>query len=230
MTNTFWINNPYILLDQKYAYELWPSDSMSSIRKLNAISRLVILLMIIGFVITKGSTRILISGLVTLCIIYILHKNQVNETFENPKKQQEEVKKANKLIEQTYYPVKPTNPFGNVLLTEINDTPNRKPAAPSFYPMTEKEIYNTTKDMVAKNLDPNNTDEIKEKLFKDLGDNFMFDRFMRNFYSTANTQVPSDQKSFAQFCYGDMISCRDQFDPNQSIACERDDFRKYPGY
>ena len=27
-----------------------------------------------------------------------------------------------------------------------------------------------------------------------------------NFYATANTRVPNDQKDFAEFCYGDMVS------------------------
>jgi hypothetical protein len=32
---------------------------------------------------------------------------------------------------------------------------------------------------------------------------------MRQFYSTANTRVPNNQKAFAQFCYGNMASCKD---------------------
>ena len=61
-----------------------------------------------------------------------------------------------------------------------------------------------------------------DKLFKDLGDDFMFDRSMRNFYTTPNTKVvPGDQKAFAEFLYGDMQSCKDG-DP---IACEKNSFR-----
>jgi len=32
---------------------------------------------------------------------------------------------------------------------------------------------------------------------------------MRQFYTTANTMVPNSQKDFAQFCYGNMASCKD---------------------
>jgi hypothetical protein len=38
---------------------------------------------------------------------------------------------------------------------------------------------------------------------------------MRNFYSTPNTTIPNDQKAFAEFCYGDMISCKE----GNPIAC-----------
>ena len=51
-------------------------------------------------------------------------------------------------------------------------------------------------------------DQKIEKLFRDLGDNFQFDRSMIHFNSTANTQIPNDQKSFAEFCYGDMMECK----------------------
>ena len=32
---------------------------------------------------------------------------------------------------------------------------------------------------------------------------------MRNFYSMPNTKVCSDQKKFAEFCYGNMPSCKE---------------------
>ena len=32
---------------------------------------------------------------------------------------------------------------------------------------------------------------------------------MRNFYTMPNTQIPNNQKKFAEFCYGNMPSCKD---------------------
>ena len=32
---------------------------------------------------------------------------------------------------------------------------------------------------------------------------------MRNFYSMPNTQIPNNQKDFANFCYGNMPSCKE---------------------
>ena len=59
-------------------------------------------------------------------------------------------------------------------------------------------------------------EEINEKaksqdarLFKNLGDNLTFQHSMRNFYSMPNTQIPNNQKDFANFCYGNMPSCKE---------------------
>jgi hypothetical protein len=38
---------------------------------------------------------------------------------------------------------------------------------------------------------------------------------MIHFNATANTQIPNDQKSFAEFCYGDMTSCKE----GNEMAC-----------
>ena len=49
MTNTFWLNNPAILFDSDHITEIWPSSNLDYISKLNAVTRLIILLTIIGF-------------------------------------------------------------------------------------------------------------------------------------------------------------------------------------
>jgi len=93
----------------------------------------------------------------------------------------------------------------NVLLPEINGDPKRKRAAPAYNRAVEKQINNDTENFVVSNFD--NDPQIKKKLFSTLGDSFEFEDFGQyNFYATANTRVPNDQKSFAEFCYGDMVS------------------------
>ena len=93
----------------------------------------------------------------------------------------------------------------NVLLPEIKDDPKRKRAAPAYNRAVEKQINKDTENFVASNFDDD--PEIKKKLFSTLGDSFEFEDFGQyNFYATANTRVPNDQKSFAEFCYGDMVS------------------------
>ena len=102
----------------------------------------------------------------------------------------------------------------NVMLTEYQDNPTRKTAAPSFNPVVEEKINQETKNMIIKNFgDP----EIENKLFKDLGDSINFDQSMRSWYPMPNTQIPNDQKSFADFCYGDMPSCKE----GSTLACSK---------
>ena len=94
----------------------------------------------------------------------------------------------------------------NVLLPEIYDNPQRLVAAPLYNKAVEKEFNESVQNIVKKNF---NDDKIDEKLFKETGDKFEFEQSMRQFYTTANTMVPNSQKDFAQFCYGNMASCKD---------------------
>ena len=88
------------------------------------------------------------------------------------------------------------NPVMNILMNEYKENPHRKPAAPAY------------NDTVHKEINENATTQDK-RLFKNLGDNLSFENSMRNFYAMPNTQIPNNQKEFAEFCYGNMPSCKD---------------------
>ena len=205
-----WLNNPMILLKKGQINQIWPKENMNRNEKINAITRLVIILTILGFLVTQKS-NFFITGIVTLGIIIMLYyareyknSNENNngnsssvEGFTNPKV-------YNALKGNFTNPTK-TNPLMNVLLPEIQDDPKRKMAAPAYNKAVEKQINNRTEDFIVSNFD--NDPEIKKKLFSNLGDSLEFENFGQyNFYATANTRIPNDQKSFADFCYGDMIS------------------------
>ena len=218
MQSPFWLKDPTILFNRDKIGELWPTPEMSQNDKLNAITRLVIILSILGYLVTKN-VRVIVTCLVTLVAIAILqHVQKKNETKENI---EEAVKEGFQTLTKksldTLPMTRPTekNPVMNVLLPQIQDEPNRPAAAPSFNPVIEKEINDKTQEFVVNNFD--NRDGIDERLFKDLGDSFEFDRSMRQWYSNPSTTVPNDQKSFAEFCYGDMISCKE----GNGQACER---------
>ena len=203
----FWIDDPTILFSKKYITELWPLDEMSREQKLNAITRLVLLLTLAGYVVSNNY-KIVVTGLVSIFFLIITYKilnnnNNVNqktrETFSN---------------ENIYDKVKhnftnPTiiNPVMNILLPEIQDNPNRLPAAPSYNKAVEKAINSETQDFIVTNF--NNDETIRKKLFDNREDKFDFECSMRQFYSTANTRVPNNQNEFARFCYGNMASCKD---------------------
>ena len=54
----FWINEPTILLNKEYIFELWPTDSMCYEQKMNAITRLIILFTILKYFTTDGFQNI----------------------------------------------------------------------------------------------------------------------------------------------------------------------------
>lgn len=214
----FWINDPMILIEEGKLLSIWPNDNMSRNEKLNSLSRLVIYITLIGFIFTY-SFKILISGIVTLGVFVFLFystKNNRNENFCN-------IDNINNFfrtpdIRSRFSMPKRDNPLMNVMLPEIVDNPKRNMAAPSYNPTITCEINNSTKDMIVNNFDNEN---VKDKLFSNLGDNFNFEQSMRNFYATANTTIPNDQGGFANFCYGDMISCKE----GNVIACSRHNTR-----
>lgn len=163
--------------------KLWIEETMSFNEKLNAITRMVILLMLLGFVATRDA-KIVIAGVATLGVTTLLWYSRrfQKEGFEHTPIRPEVFTKP---TEQ--------NPLMNV--TCIDD-PERPRAAPSFDPQIEHEIDHSTKRMIT-----NGDEEMEEKLFGSLGDNAQFKHSMRAFYPTANTQIPNDQKAFLKFCY-----------------------------
>ena len=205
---SIWVNNPAILLDTTYLFEVWPIESMSREQKINAISRLVFYLTIIGVFLFR-SVKILVTGVVTLALLIITYyalirrsdgllKKKLKESFSNDALYQK--------FKHNYTNPTTQNPTMNVLLPEINDNPQRLQAAPAYNKAVEKQINESTQNIIKKNFDD---ETIDKKLFKDLGDKFQFEQSMRQFYSTPNTLVPNNQKDFAQFCYGNMASCKD---------------------
>ena len=235
----FWANDPTVLFNKDYILQMWPLQTMTFDEKLNAISRFIIVLSILGFIITK-SIRFLVIGIVTLAIIYFVYKMRKQkivkellnkddkEGFKNIDKksylQPTEITISNPETLETYLksdfePTNKKNPLGNVLLTEITDNPLRKAAPPAFNTEVYEDINNSTKKMVQL-LNP----EIKntnQQLFGDLGEKFEFDQSMWYYYSTPNTKIPNDQGAFANYLYGDMPSCRGGDD----VACIKDNFR-----
>lgn len=236
----FWVTNPNVLLDSRYITEWFPVEGMSYNQKLNAISRLVILLTVIGFVFLRAFRLLWIGG-VCLLVIFLLHYSQTRsvgggkqEGFygnaPNDKLRGGDpalhaivnfaTNDPSKIGKKEYFDVpKINNPYNNVLVTDIVDNPDKLPAPPAYYPETEKAILDRTKEAIQK-MNPTFPGIIK-KLFSSFDDHFEFEQSMRQYHSNPSTTVPNDQGAFAEFCYGEMISCKE----GNQFACARDSAR-----
>ena len=239
----FWSNDPTIIMNKDYILEVWPAQKMTFEQKLNAISRLIIILTILGFIFTM-SAKILLVGIITLIVIFALYKTRkqkvTKEMFQNRTTENDNTGNALASIENSgigkssggqkivnpetleeflkadFEPNTKTNPFANVLLTDIQDNPERKSAPPSFNPDIYEDITHSVKKMVQK-LNPGIKNTNKQ-LFGDLGENFYLDQSNRNFFSTANTRIANDQGAFSQFLYGNMPSSKES---NSAGAMQR---------
>ena len=228
MTTPFWSNEPSVLLNKDYIFELWPTQKMTNEEKLNAISRLVILLSILGFLFTM-SYKLLIVGLLTLVVIFFLYNNRKQKLLKGMLSSKEGMIGMEKFngfnvaspsrhtilnpatldtyLKSDFQETTKKNPLSNVLLTQIVDEPDRLPAPPSFNTEVYENINNSTKKMVQM-LNPT-IKSTNKQLFGDLGEKFEFDQSQWSFYSTPNTKVCNDQGSFSQYLYGDMISAKE---------------------
>jgi hypothetical protein len=214
MSDVFWLDDPKVLFNKNHITEILPPSNTSFERKLNAVTRLVILLTLLGYFST-GSVNILVSSIITLVIIVIVFKTQQTkqkkmELIKQIKKEGFSNPKVYNAIKKNFTQPTKKNPLMNVLLPEIHDNPKRKPAAPAFNEEVEKNINEKTAD---------------PRLFLDLGDKIGFEGSMRNFYATANTTIPNDQKGFAEFCFGDMPSCKE----GDGLQCSKNNPR-YTNY
>lgn len=237
----FWSNDTTVLFNKNYIFELWPTTNMCYEQKLNAITRLIIIITILGYILTM-SKRILLVGFLTLAGIFILFKmrkqkvtkemlnegftvtgneatglfDKNNASFINPVTLdvvlKTEFKEGNK-----------KNPFSNVLLTQIMDDPNRKSAPPSFNVDVDEGITTNVKRAVQM-MNPG-IENSNKQLYGDLWERFELDQSDRVFYSTANTRVePGDQGAFSKFLYGTMPSGKEST-PDGALARVQDNYR-----
>ena len=204
MNNSFWLENPNVLLNKNYITEIWPQDNFDLDRKLNSITRLILILAILGFLFTKSS-YIIVSAAVSIVVLVMIHKSKSASKKEGMANLDVKLNKEDfeELLNEEFTMPTKKNPFMNVLIGEYKENPKRKPAAPIY---NEEVLDDATKKS-----------RKDERLYKNLGDNLTFQNSLRNFYSTANTSIPNNQKDFANFCYGNMPSCKE----GDEFMCEK---------
>jgi len=238
---TFWLNDPLILFRHEQL-SFWPSKQQSFTEKLNSMTRLIVIVTLFGYLITKSVPILVISmfSLVSIVGLYFMKRKEtmtpnmkLNEVTGETKGEStldkvtdsslDSAKRKHWMPQHSHASEKPAvlridqadqrpremreqaptkkNPMMNVLMTDYKERPQRPRAEPAFAPSVRDTINEKTKEQIEEHLE--------QKLFRDLGDEINFDHSMRQFNSTANTKIPNDQTAFAEFCYGNMSSCKD---------------------
>lgn len=219
MNDVFFGTDPNILLQIP---EFFPTGQMSMNRQLNAIVRLIAVLSIILFSVYR-QLHFLFIGILTGGCVWIVHQYYVHpQMFEglegnhtnankpntNPEEsdESEELNEAKSNISSKLFQL-PTanNPFGNVLLTDIVDNPERLPAPPASNPIVMDEIMRQTKQMIA-NQYPNSPNMV-DRMFGDMSEQMALEQSMRQWVSNPVTTLPGD--SLAAYCYGNTAAFKD---------------------
>lgn len=221
----FWYEDPNIILNKHYILEFFPTNEMTFNQKLNAVTRLILFLTGIGFIMTR-SIKVIIASFITLFAIYFLYKIKKDKK-KNLEKTKEGFKddpaidflldKNGSINDPLTVFDNPTssNPLSNVLVTDYEYNPEKKPAPPSYNENINNDILTQAKQFVIESH-PDQPD-IADKLFNDLGEEMVFEQSMRQFNSNPSTTIPNDQGGFADFLYGSMVSCKE----GNAFACAR---------
>ena len=232
MSNPFWYDDPSILLKKENIFELWPTPTMNYNQKLNAITRLIIIVTMVGFIITMAY-RLLFIGGITIFVIFILFKMNKDKLTKESFTNNDTILKQNpgyitnpetldSVLKTEFKEGNKKNPFSNVLLTQIGDDPDRKPAPPAFNVDVDENITTNVKKAVQQmNPGIKNTDK---QLYGDLWENFQLDQSNRVFNSTPNTRVTNDQSAYAKYLYGTMPSAKGST-MEDNLQREKDNYR-----
>lgn len=161
------------------------------------LNKLIIFISVISLLLYLGCGKlsVLLTGFICVFLISFV-KNDKSKKFESFF-----VGNNNEDSSHTLAKTEPQklNPMMNVIAT---DPPNRPPAEKSYLPDVENKINNFVKE--------NANESVSGNLFRDLGDEMELNHSMRQFFTTANTTIPNDQKSFGNFCYGNMPSDKEK--------------------
>jgi hypothetical protein len=211
---SFWGQDPNVLIQAPF--DFFPMTDMTLEQKLNALTRGLIVLTLLSFFYSHN-TRLLIIGVILLVAIFLFHWAYKRQEgfYLSQREALERIHKMKSNPDKIFHPASPHNPLSNVLVTDWTENPQKLPAPPMDDKKNADNILLQAKRMVVQQ-NPGQPD-IAEKLFADLANEFDFEQSMRPFYSTASSTIPNDQKAFAEFCYGSMISCKD----GNMFACAR---------
>jgi hypothetical protein len=199
-----WLNDPTVLIEKESLTQLWPKGEYTLEENINAITRTILFATLFGiFFIRHKPVKLLITSIICVGVVMLYYKNiKENEekssvvddkegfaVLEEDTLDYEEEKKKGIFQEPSK-----NNPYGNVLPVDIKENPGRKPAPPAYNKDVDDEIKSAVKD------------NFNKKIFRDLGDNISFDESQRQFMTMPNTTIPNNQRGFAEFCYGNLAS------------------------
>ena len=186
---SFWVNEPTILFNKKYITQLWPYSYLTYEEKLNAITRFIIVITFLGYILINRIS-IIVLGLSIIGIIVLLYKKKEGLFFPYYGVNDQQT------IEQN-------NPFGNVLMSDYKFNPDKKPVLGEYTPDVEQSLNRKIKEFIVQENSDNN--EI-HNIFNNVGDQFSFEQNNRQFYTNPSTTIPNKQDDFLSFCYGTLPS------------------------
>jgi|TARA_R110000851_G_scaffold73698_4_gene162569 hypothetical protein len=175
-----WFDDPQQLIKSDEVFQFWPNNEQTPEDRINSSSRFIIYASCIIYL-TRRDPRIFVLGGTIIGVLYVMYKS--------------------KMVKEGYgFSVSgdgrgcqmPTvdNPMGNVLMTDYTDAPNRLEAC--YYPTVKSSVKAHLDDRI-----PYDAGRSRSPLPSQ-----QRNAYARQFVTTAVSQIPGDQTSFAEWCYG----------------------------
>lgn len=193
MSNTFWLNNPNVLINKDKLKDFFPNKNQTIPENLNSIVRLSVYLTL-GLLLYSKNLKYILLPLIVLLLTYGLFvMYPEKEDLINMSLKEISLDKPMKKC------IKPTvdNPFMNY--NHITDDYHRPPACRAFLNNDKKSLKIRKKVEKCFN----------EKLYRDVSDLYSKRNGQREFYTIAYNQVP-DQTSFAKWLYKTGPTCKER--------------------
>lgn len=194
MVDLFWFQDPTILFRKDRLMQIWPYENMSFHEKLNATTRFILLISVLGFMVLNNYL-ILLFGLVLISILILI--------FNYYKKARLESMQNMEVVPSNADKHSATNPLYNVLLTDYQDNVDKPEAVKQYNETNEQAINNSVKSFVLEN---NKDNADIGKIFQNVVNNLDFEKSMRQFHMNPSTTIPNNQDDFLKYCYNDLYS------------------------
>lgn len=191
-TDPIWFKRFQILFDADRITEIMPIDKQSLEERLNSIARFGFLVAVVLVIYKRNLNSFMIFPAV-LFFTYVVYKSYKTETFSSIDEVFPET------LEKSEITPKPTlnNPFMNVMMNDYVDNKNKK-ESPTYYEDTEE----------AQEMRNDITQKFNHDLYLGINDAYEKNNAQRQFYTTPNTTIPSDQEKYLNFMYPNMTSCK----------------------
>ena len=200
MYTPFWYNQPSILYERPYLFEIFPVKEFDNIRKLNAIVRFTIYYSIFVYIYNRD-TNMFAVPLITALVTYLLWKNnsslQKDETLTQLKNDVPVIAESHNVGCQI--PTK-DNPFMNV---------------PFFDVSADKELPKSCTSYDNKGIQRKIENEFDKGLYRNYTDIFRKENSQRQFFTVPGREGVPDQSAFAHWLYRTTDTCKE----GNGLAC-----------
>ena len=201
MYTPFWYNQPNILYEKNYLFEIFPSKDHDMVRKLNSIVRFSIYYSIIVYLYNKNTNVFaipLLAGIITY-FIWTHNSNIQKDSFITDLKNDIPVNE-----------MKPHN-IGCTIPTKDNPFMN----TPFFDIAANKDLSKSCTSYDNKGIQRKIEKEFDKGLYRNYTDIFGKENSQRQFFSVPGRQGIPDQSAFAHWLYRTPETCKE----GNRIAC-----------